>query len=222
MKVVSLNSNKFMFPSTCSLVLALSSISTLAFAGRNAEIKSTTPITEKPAYETLFDAAGLEKPLSVAKGDWVIKDGAVAGKEKAEDKHNAVLSLDIPKKDSVIRFSFKMAGASLFHLSLNHAKGHLFRVQVTPTGVIVNLDKDKKDDASKAIVLGKAATAFKADEWHTMQLEMKGDKIILQTDNGAKIEASNPTLNVEKKNYRFVTKGESLFIDDLKVWDVAP
>ncbi len=212
----------YMFPSTKSFVLALSSLSSLAFAGKNADIKSTIHIAEKPVYESTFDAASLEKPWSVAKGDWEIKDGAVVGKEKAEDKHNAVLSLDLPKKDSVIRFSFKMAGASLFHLSLNNAKGHLFRVQATATGVVVNLDKDKKDESSKVVVLGKAATSFKADEWHTMQLEMKGNKIVLQTDNGVKIETTNPTLDGEKKNYRFVTKGESLLIDDVKVWDVTP
>jgi hypothetical protein len=193
-----------------------------AKADKHAELKIITPVSDKVVYESSFDKGSLEKPWAVAKGAWEIKAGNIVGKEKAEDKHNAVLSLNLPKRDSVIRFSFKMEGAKLFHLSFNHAKGHLFRVQVTPDAVTVNLDKDKDDTASKVVVLGKAEVPFPAGTWHTMQVELKGEKVIIQTDNGAKVEASNPVLNVDKTGYRFVTKGESLLIDDLKVWDVAP
>lgn len=203
-------------------LLVLSLAATAAMAGKNAELKISTPVTEKAVYESSFDSGSLEKPWAAAKGDWVIKDGNIVGKEKAEDKHNGVLALNLPKRDSVIRFSFKMEGTKLFHLSFNHAKGHLFRVQVTPEALFVNLDKDKNDPASKADALGKAAVAFAPGAWHTMQVELKGEKVIVQTDHGAKVEASNPALNVDKTGYRFVVKGESLLIDDLKVWDVAP
>ena len=204
------------------LYILLSLCATNALAGKNADLKLSIPVAGKPTYEASLDNGSLEKPWAVAKGDWVIKDGSIVGKEKVEDKHNAVLALNLPKRDSVIRFSFKMEGSKLFHLSFNHAKGHLFRVQVTPDGLSVNLDKDKKDEKSKAIVLGKSMIAFASGEWHTMQVEINGEKVIIQSDNGAKVEAMSPALNVDKTGYRFVVKGESLLLDDLKVWNVAP
>ena len=55
-----------------------------------------------------------------------------------------------------------------------------------------------------------------------MQVEVKGAKVAVQTDNGVKIKGSNPALDVDKTGYRFVMKGESLSLDDVKVWNVAP
>ena len=211
-----------MLPNFRYLVLPLALISTSALAEKNADLKISTPTVEKPTFTANFDASELAKPWSVAKGDWVVKDGTIVGKEKAEDKHNAVLSLALPKQDSVIRFSFKLDGAKFMHLSFNHAKGHLFRVVVAADSLLVTLDKDKKDESSKAAALGKASAEFTAGKWFTMQVELKGEKVIVQTDNGAKVEASSPALKVEKTGYRFVTKGESLLLDDIKVWDVAP
>jgi Domain of Unknown Function (DUF1080) len=203
-------------------VISFASISSLAIAGKNVAIKSTTPVAEKPAAEANFESGPLEKPWAAMKGDWTVKDGAMVGKEKLEDKHNAVLALNLPMADSVIRFSFKLGDSKLFHVSYNHEKGHLFRVQVTPKGLQVNMDKDKSDETSKATVLGKADADFAINEWHTMQVEVHGEKVIVQTDNGAKVEGANPALKQQKTGFRFVTKGESLLLDDVKVWDVAP
>ena len=105
-----------------------------------------------------------------------------------------------------------------FNFSLNHAKGHLFRVVVTPTAMTVNLDKDKNDPESKAVVLGTAKGKFEQGKWYTMQVEMRGDKVVAQTDNGLTVEATHSTLDTDKPNYRFVMKGDSLSLDDLQIW----
>ena len=55
-----------------------------------------------------------------------------------------------------------------------------------------------------------------------MPIEIKGEKVTVQTDNGAKVEAGNPALDVDKTGYRFVMTGESVRLDDVKVWDVMP
>ena len=107
-----------------------------------------------------------------------------------------------------------------FSFSLNHAKGHLFRVNVTPAALTVNLDKDKNNPESKAIVLGSAKAAFAQGQWYTMQVEMIGQRVVVQVDNGAMVDATNRALDVDKPNYRFVMKGDSLAIDDLQVWEL--
>ncbi len=206
----------------CRILLALCSLTSAAFAAKDADLKPALATPGKIALEAAFESGGLGKPWTMPKGDWQVKDGVVVGKEKAEDMHPAVLALGVPKRDSMIRFSFKMDGAKLFNLSLNQAKGHLFRVAVAPGALTVNKDKDKAGAASKAEALGKAEATFARGEWHTMLVEMKGGKVTVQTDNGAKVEVNNPALDVDKTGYRFVMRGESLQLDDVKVWDIDP
>ncbi len=193
-----------------------------SFAGKGTDLK---PILAKPAKATVeesFAGSALGKNWAAAKGDWQVAGGELTGKEKNEDKHAAVCALNQPNHDSIIRFSFKLDGANSLSLSYNHAKGHLFRVNITPTGVAVNTDKDKKDESSKAVALGKADTKFEPGQWYTMQVEVKGTKVAVQTDNGVKIEGSHPSLDVDKTGYRFVTKGETLRLADVKAWEIAP
>ena len=207
---------------TTTITALLALLPGASFAGKGADLK---PILAKPAKATVeesFAGSALGKNWTPAKGDWQVAGGELTGKEKKEDKHAAVLALNQPNHDSIIRFSFKLDGAGGLSLSYNHPKGHLFRVNVAATGVTVNTDKDKKDEKSKAVVLGKADAKFEQGQWYTMQVEVKGAKVAVQTDNGVKIEGSNPALDVDKTGYRFVTKGESLRLADVKAWEVAP
>jgi hypothetical protein len=206
-------------PILTSLIVVLSAAS--AFAAKDADLK---PILAQPGKATAADAlAGdtLSKTWAVAKGDWQLKDGTLTGKEKAADKHPAVCALSVPNHDSIIRFSFKFDGTDMLALSYNHPKGHLFRVSVSPTAVSVSTDKDKAAPNSKATPLGKGEAKFENGQWYTMLVEVKGDKVAVQTDNGVKIEGANPALDVDKTGYRFVTKGESLLIADVKTWEAV-
>jgi len=205
-----------------SRTLLVTSFATLltvsAHAGKNADLQPNLAKAGKSITEQTFDSGDLAKPWTVAKGDWKIADGAIVGAEKAEDKHAAVLALAQPNHDSLIRFSLQLDGAKSFALSLNHAKGHLFRVAITKDSISINKDRDKNDPQSKGGVLGKADAKFEPGQWVTLLVEIKGTKVAVQTDTGAKAEGSDPSLDVEKTGYRFVTTGASVRIDDLKVW----
>ena len=207
-----------LFPSLLALALS----STLVFAAKDADIKPAIATPGKSLLDAHFKNSPLEAPWTVAKGNWVAQDGAIVGKEKASDNHNAVLFLKLPARDSVIRFSFKLDGAKKFELSYNQAKGHLFRVLVETDSLTVMRDRDKKDEASQREPLGKSAAALPAGEWHTMLVEVKGEQVEVQTDDGAKVELKNPEVNVDKTGYRFVMHGEALLLDDVRVWEVAP
>jgi hypothetical protein len=196
--------------------------SALGLAGQGTDLKPILATPAKVTAEDTFTGTALAKTWSTAKGDWQPRDGTLVGKEKPEDKHAAVCALNVPNHDSIIRFSFKLDGARGLSLSYNHPKGHLFRVNVTPTAVTVATDKDKNDPNSKAEPIGKAETKFEPGQWYTMQVEVKGQKVAVQTDSGVKIEGSNPALDVDKTGYRFVTTGESLVLANVKAWDVVP
>ncbi len=189
-------------------------------AEKGSELKPVLVKPGKVVLEEKFDGSSMPKGWAAAKGDWQVKDGAIVGKEKVEDKHAAVLNIAKPFKNSAVQFSFKRDGAKGLHLSLNHAKGHLFRVVITDAGISLNKDVDKKDPASKAAVLAKAEEKFVPGKWYTVLVEMQDDKVVVQTDNGVKLEGSNPGLAIEKTGYRFVTQGESVLLDDLKAWEV--
>lgn len=198
-----------------------SAVSSLAFAEKAAKI---TPIQSKPGQLVLdeqFTAGKLGPKWSIAKGSWEVASGTLVGKEKAADKHAAVLSYNHPHRDSVMQFSFKLDGAKTFNLSFNHAKGHLFRVILAPNGMVLSKDKDKSDPKSKAETLAKADTKFEAGKWYTLLVEIEGDKVTAQIDNGVKVQGSHVALNVEKTGYRFVTGGESVSLADVKIWELA-
>lgn len=201
--------------------ITLLTVSTsLCLAEKASDLK---PVLNKPGklvVDENFAGGALPSSWGGVQGDWQVRDGAVVGKEKASDEHPAVLFLNQPHRDSIVRFSFKLDGAKSFNLSLNHPKGHLFRVAVAEDGLTLSKDKDKKDPKSKVAQLGKATGRFEAGKWHTLLLETKGGKVSVQADNGTKVDGSHPELDVDKTGYRFITRGESLRVADVKVWEV--
>jgi hypothetical protein len=92
---------------------------------------------------------------------------------------------------------------------------------VVPGGISINKDKDLTDEKSKGGVLAKADAKFEAGKWYTLMVEVQGGKVTVQTDNGVKLEASDPSLDRDKATYRFVTNGASLAIAGVKVWKVG-
>lgn len=203
------------------LIATAALLSPVAFGAKSAPL---TPLLAKPGTTTVdetFSASALGKPWSIAKGDWQVRDGALIGSEKKEDKHAAVLTLGQKNHDSIIRFSFKFDGSDNLSLSYNHAAGHLFRVNIAKEGVTIMKDGDKKNPAIKPGQLGKAAAKFEQGQWYTMLVEVQGTKVSVQTDNGVKLSAAHDALNVDKTGYRFVVRGASVTLADVKAWEIA-
>ncbi len=205
--------------SRLSATLAVLAAATVCcLAEKSADLKPLLAKPGKLVVDESFTGAALPSSWGGVQGDWQVREGAVVGKEKASDEHPAVLFLNQPHRDSILRISFKLDGAKNFGVSLNHLKGHLFRVTVDEEGLTLLKDKDKKDPNSKSATLGKTSGKFAPGKWHTLMIETQGAKVIIQADNGAKIEASHPELDVDKTGYRFVMRSESLRVTDVKVW----
>ena len=204
------------------LSLATLFLASLACAEKNAQIPAKLATLSAPTVQASFDGDGkVKEPLSTIRGEWKRVDGAIHGKEILAEKHAAVLHYLKPNRNSIVRFSFKFDDNTTgMHFSLNHKRGHLFRVVVLPTRLTVNLDKDKKDPKSKAMRLGESKAEFKPGQWYTMQVEMLGDRVVAQTDNGASVSVQHEKLDTDKPNYRFIMKGNSLSVDDLSIWDL--
>ena len=171
------------------------------------------------AFEENFDAVTeLPAGFKVAKGEWKVVDGALVGAELGADHHAAALGFGPKNTDSEIRFRFRFDGADFLHVSLNHAKGHLFRVIFAPdTGVSITKDKDKKDPASKAIKLGARKGPISKGEWHDVVIKISGKNVSATIDDGQAVDVSHPGLATEKTGYRLIVKGSSVAIDDIKI-----
>ena len=190
----------------------------LCFAAKGVDLKPSLSSPGTVVFQDDFSSGSLSKSWSIAKGYWEVSGGMVVGKEKAEDHHNAVLSLNRPNRNSVIQVSFKLDGASFFHLSYNKEKAHLFRVMVLPTGISIVKDPVLVEPKQPAVTLAKSDTKFETGKWYTMLVEVQGSNVMVQTDNGVKLSGSNPALDTDKVNYRFVTKGASLDLGGVKIW----
>jgi hypothetical protein len=204
------------------LGISVLGIGAMARAEKDADLKLQLSKASKTVIQEKFDGAKLPKGWVVNKGDFQVREGTIAGWEKKEDMHAAVLTLQKPFKNSILRFSFKRDGVTGFNLSFNHAKGHLFRILINDDGLTINKDKIKNDPASKPLVLGKAEGKFPTGQWQTLMVEVIGDKVAVQCDNGVKLEVRHPGLEIEKTGYRFVMRGSTLFLDDVNVWEVQP
>ncbi|MBB3208519.1 hypothetical protein FHS27_004348 [Rhodopirellula rubra] len=204
----------------CStLLVSLVGLSSSAIAEKNASLDFKLGHASDAVLQESFEGT-LPTLFRGVKGEWKIADGSLIANELAADKHAAVLNVQKSNRNSAIRLSFKFDGTTKgFNLSLNHKGGHLYRVGVSPSAMRVSLDKDKKDPTSKAVVLGTTKAKFAAGQWYTLQVEMQGDRVVAQCDNGAIVEAQHAKLDTDKPNYRIVMKGDSLAIDDITVWE---
>jgi Laminin G domain len=205
-----------------SLLLSLAGLlsASLCFAGKNTDLKPASAKPGKVMFEDSLEGSALGKTWEVKKGAWQAADGKVTGVIKKEENHAAVLFLNVPNHNSIIRFSFQLTGSKGLALSYNSSKGHLFRIGITPEGLAVTKDRDKKDEKSKNESLAKASAKFSPGEWHTILVEVKAGKVTVQTDNGAMADVDTGALSeldVGKTGYRFVT-GDSAQIADVKVW----
>ncbi len=168
--------------------------------------------------ENFDDATELPAGFKIAKGDWKVADGALIGAELEADHHAAAISFGPKNTDSEIRFKFRLDGADFLHVSLNHAKGHLFRIIFDPeTGVSINKDKDKKDPESKAIKLGARKGPISKGEWHDVVIKISGKNVSAKIDDGQAVDVSHPGLATEKTGYRLIVKGSSVTVDDIRI-----
>jgi len=152
------------------------------------------------------------------KGKWEVKDGALMASEIKADNHAAVLHYNKKNHNLIVQFDYEMKGAQFLHLSFNYAKGHLWRLIITDKKVSLQKDKDKKDPKSKAETIAKAEFTAKPGERHSATVEIVGPQIVARIDDKITLKASNSAFDTEKPNIRFIVRGESVLIDNVKAW----
>ena len=212
------------------LLVPAFALAALALPARSADpiaSSSTAPKTlmTTPGKVLLSEplAAGLGMKFKAAKGKWEAVDGATRGAELKADMHGAAARISADMKDVVIQFSFRLDGAKGISLSLNAAKGHLCRLQISPTEFSVRKDKqDKNNAADKGVVLDTKQASIKPGEWHTMTVELRGADMLATLDGRETAYGSHDAIDKAKANLGFTVSGESASFKNLTVWEAAP
>jgi hypothetical protein len=168
------------------------------------------------------DFASIHGAWKLAKGKWEVAGGKFRGAELTADMHGAVARRDVPMKDVVIQYSFKLDGARKTTLSLNAAKGHICRVLIDSKGFTVQKDdQDGKKGDDKAARLDTVEVELKPGQWHTLVVELRGPDILATLDGKLTVFGSHPAIDKAKANLGFTVAGESASFQNLRVWESA-
>jgi hypothetical protein len=191
-----------------------------AAAGKDVEPLMT--VRGKQLLADDFGGPSLDAKWKAAKGKWEVKDGALKGVEVASDMHAAAVRTQLALADAIYQFDLRFDGGKTAHLSVNGAKGHLFRVTITPAGFQVRKDGSKTDEADKPLLLDSCQMKFEPGKWYTMVVEVCRDEVVARVGDRCVALGADAKLASPKTNFGFPVSGDSVSIDNVKVWEATP
>lgn len=165
---------------------------------------------------------GPGKAWRIAKGKWESVDGATQGSELKEDMHGAVIRVNRPVRNYVIKYSFKLDGTKGTTLSINDAKGHNSRVVINENGFTARKDDHDHAGPDKAKLLQSVKTKIAPGEWHTLVVESNGPEFLARLDGKLVAYGSHEAIDVDKTNFGLTVGGASASFKNLSLWEAKP
>ena len=178
---------------------------------------------DKLVLGNLVTGTALAAEWKAGKGKWEVADGAMRGSELAADKHGAVIRTAQKLQNFVIAYEVKLDGAKVTSLSINGPKDHLARIIVAPTRFVVQRDDQDHEGPDKAVIFLNKAMEIAPGTWHSVVLEMVGDKMVGTLDGKITGEGSDPTFAAkEKMSPGFTVSGESASFRNVRIYTAKP
>jgi len=188
-------------------------------------------------FEDSFERSELDEPWRILIPSFTIEDGRLIGREVPERKHTSISRVPLEFKDAVFEFSFRITDAVGLHLVINdtnyepaHA-GHICRVSFSPSLVKISDDREgafRKDlyraylDSGRTIerylLQKEIPKLFDNEQWYKARVALIGDKIEVAIDGYYIGSFESPGIgHPTKTDFGFVTKGNRVEIDDVRV-----
>ena len=223
-KIPSTFPRPLLFPLRMNTSLALLfALSSVTFAADPAPPQTRIAQIDRLVLSDSFTGSALAKEWKAAKGKWEITDGTLRGSELKSDSHGAVLRTPFKLKDLVIAYDVKLDGAKATTLSINGPKDHLARIIIAPNRFVVQRDDQDHEGPDKAVVFLNKAMEIAPGTWHTVVLEMVGDKMVGTLDGKITGEGSDPTFAAkEKTSPGFTVAGESASFRNVRIYTAKP
>ncbi|MDB6140383.1 MAG: hypothetical protein JWO94_3455, partial [Verrucomicrobiaceae bacterium] len=210
------------------------------------------PIAKKKELLFSDDFAGAElgKAWAIVVPTFSVDNGTLKGTQMRYDTpakdgkpevkaHQAVIGNDIPTKDSVIEFRFKLGGAQSVTAEFDDRKfngshyGHLCMARIAADKIMLVDQKGlavARPEGAKGeppAPAGRKNVTFPltldAATWHTFMLETVGDTMRASVDGRAVAFMQSPGIaHPTKSKVEFGCMGKDGFFDDLKVWNAEP
>lgn len=175
-------------------------------------------------------------------GHWRLEDGMLAGSEKPDDGHGAVIQTYLDFSDLVLEFEFEFRGSNSFNVVIDdrhhrgsHA-GHICRAVVSGSAIRIGDDKTgimekrifamRRDPARKAeaeaLVVGKQKSfpvEIGVKERHLLRISIVGDTMSVDLD-GRKLGVLNsPGIgHLTKTDFGFTVPGGGVAFDKVRAW----
>ncbi len=206
-----------------SIAILLAAASSTAFAAEPAQPATKIAQIEKLALSDTFTGSALNPQWKPAKGKWEVSEGVLRGAELKADNHGAVLRTPQKFQNIVIAYDVKLDGAKTTSLSINGPKDHLARIIVAPNRFAVQRDDQDHDGPDKAVVFLNKAMEIAPGTWHSVVLEMVGDRLVGTLDGSIVGQGSDPTFAAkEKTSPGFTVAGESASFRNVRIYTAKP
>jgi hypothetical protein len=167
-----------------------------------------------------FSAATMKPGWVGQPGKWEIVNGAAMISERTEDKHAAVRRHPLQYHDAIFEFSFQFNGAKMLALSINNKGGHVCRLQISPTGMVLQTDKPNAKSDLKPVRLAAVQFPVEPGKWHKVVVEVRGKRMTAQMDGKQTLTGENALVDVDKTDFGFPIGGVSALLDNVRVFDV--
>ena len=194
----------------------------------NAEAESVQPSYESQlgpwenlALHETFDGPELPESSRIAHGFWVIEDGKLKGTEDPAENHKAVLSIGPKFQNSAIELRFqRSAEDAILEFSYNRGDGtgHMLRVYPLTERLVVAKQKPKRDPNASGALIGKEDADAAPEKWHTLFVEVRGEKVSANLNGKTVIGGSHPGIANPKAPIRLVVGGDHVLFDEIKIW----
>lgn len=212
----------------------------------------TEPIAKKKEllFSDDFERSDLGKAWAIVVPTFSLESGTLKGTQMRFDTpekdgkpavkgHQAVIGNDIPTKDSVIEFRFKLGGAQSVTAEFDDRRfngshyGHLCMARIAADKITLvdqkGLAVARPEGATgePPTPAGRKNVAFPlqldAQTWHTFQLETVGDTMRASIDGKPVAFLQSPGIaHPTKSKVEFGCMGKDGFFDDLKIWNAEP
>lgn len=239
---------------TLRLLLPLASFVTVAAFAAEAPKLPSIPAEPTAKKKELLFSDDFEKPemgsaWKIVVPTFSVENGTLKGTQmrfdtpEADGKpavkgHQAVIGNDVPTKDSVIEFRFKLGGAQSVTAEYDDRAfngshyGHICMARIAADKITL-VDQKGLAVARPEGAIGEPPTpagrknaafplSLDPQTWHTFVLETVGDTMRASIDGKAVAFLQSPGIaHATKSKVEFGCMGKDGFFDDLKIWNAA-
>ena len=115
------------------------------------------------------------KPWATTRGNWSVKEGAVWGGQKKDDKQGACLRTPLTGTDLVIQYELCFRGADRHSLRIELPdKAGSFRIEVGRTYFALTKNPLKGEAQDKVAPLARKVLQLEKNEWYPVRVTLHG------------------------------------------------